>query len=669
MAGLDAGDEGAVATTAVGVPGELTTPPLPAGAGVASRRCRGRVSAKHMAGTLVCGFLVSLTWEWPFSLGSASKPLQAGGLPAFAPVTHASSGSGGGGGSGVRGDGTQGSAAAANPTALHARCNDSVMAGAPRRAVGVYLNTAFHFETTVALLVYLDAVAASAAAEASAAAASPNNSSTDSAGGHVLADVQGGNLQQSAPGGAPASAPWAVYLWTQRESPFTAQFGRAAFLSGAGAQYCSWTYLPGAGAGTGGTLRANASLLVGGADLPRLDTIFVVTLYPGERAETVSSSNDPAYLAYLAAGTPIVGVSHRGDRRATTVGERAGGNGTSPVHIVYLAPHVAALGLPVFLPARLLPPPVPFADAGSTPRWRFLVQGNMQEGRRSYSSLLAVLLHPAVVAVRDRFELLLIGDGAVPAELVKLPGVTARIHLNEAEYHDACRSAHFVLPLTKPTTHPQYYQDTFSSTIQVGLAYELGFVVHAAQAQLYALPPHAVWAYHSMRAVHAGELPQVHAKLRESAGGASGATRGGRRRLLEAVLGPEIGHALVGDAAVAASQVAEARRKLEQPPRVNDDDDGAESRMVGIADVLGIWGPKPREPLRYTLHGTLLDAFLAAVATTPQQYAETRAAYGPYHTAMERHNVAVLRGLVDAGAAGAANTTRALTAAGAHRQP
>jgi hypothetical protein len=559
----------------------------------------------------------------------------------------------------------------------------------------LYLNTMPHFETAMAMLVYLDAAAATLARTKSA------QGGEDAVG----ATGQGRALHYTLPRGATAAqSPWKVYLWTHHKHAFNTHFGRNAYMRKVATPYLCWDYLPGVDSDTGALrmpdavagVRNVAARLTERGRLPALDALFVLTLYTGDTAESIKSSDNPAYRAYLEAGVPVVMLSHRGDQLASSTAERPRrAGGASPVRVLHVAPQAAVMGLPVFLPARLLQQPLRFHANAPTPRWRFVVQGNFENERRSYPALLEVLHHPAVAALRSRFEVVIIGGrGRPPAALMDVPGVTVRVQLSESEFHAECRRAHFVLPLTKPRHQPRYYVDTFSSSIHVGLAYYLGFVTHSALALEYALPPAVVWAYDSLRAVHAAELPLAQARPVRGHDELPGAGRrigleaqaaattdglqlaaartasvdGGRRLLrqlasragLEAARETEesasagrlgvhaaaVGAAQRGDSPAAGRLLMSAGRRTMSTAKQagsdsernggpaplssgGDDDDGVANQMAGVADALGIWGPQAREPraIRHASHGTLLDAFLAAVATTPAQFAAARAAY------------------------------------------
>jgi hypothetical protein len=264
------------------------------------------------------------------------------------------------------------------------------------------------------------------------------------------------------------------------------------------------------------------------------------------------------------------------------------------------------------------------------------VQGNFQPQRRNYGALVDLLSHPRVRAVGDRFEVLLLGSGpAPPLELTRIPGVKVSVHANlpEPRYHEACRWAHFVLPLTKPTQQPQYFNSTSSTSVHIGMAYELGFVLHTAQARLYNMPQEVAFTYESMRSVAPADL--AHLRRSRSHRRASGGRRG------TGATKPAFGKESAGTALRGTGAPREQLQVV-----AGDDDDGVAEAMAAIANQTGIWAAAHANAdaglHTYGSHTTLLSAFLAAVSTSREQYSAMRVAYKQYKAGLDAHNARVL---------------------------
>lgn len=520
-------------------------------------------------------------------------------------------------------------------------------------SIGVYLNTAYHYETMQALLVGLDKLASLAAQQFALLPAGRTLAASPLGVSHGLRQKK---VAQKVKSTKEDTLPWRVFFWTDRKYPMAAVRRRSSDMLGPGRLYRSWAALPGASA-----VNFTVPNHLNTAALPALDVMFVVTLYPGQRDYSIDNAADAAYVAYRRRGVPIIAMSHRATKATSQFairrrrGEGADGLARPAVRVLHISPLAATSALPFILPIHLFRKPAPPPSLLSPRRWRFLVQGSFEPHRRNYAALAALLAHPDVRRVAAKFEILLVGSGASPPrELVSLArhrGISVGIKRNlpEPYYHSACRSAHFIMTLTNPREHPQLFRDTFSSSVQVGIAYELGFVLHEAQARLHDLPPEVAFSYRSQ-----------HFPARRAHATASSA------------LTPSWAAATpAGGLGVVVSSHA----SVLSSPRPQDDVDGIAHAMSAVAHRASIrnhkhrsasngerQGSEPAAPAsgnfsqRAVGHGnshpSFVQAFLAAVSTTPDQYRRMRAAYKLYKADVDAHNGRVLIAtIVDAVAA------------------
>jgi len=120
---------------------------------------------------------------------------------------------------------------------------------------------------------------------------------------------------------------------------------------------------------------------------------------------------------------------------------------------------------------------------GPGPR-RLLVQGNI-ENRRNYGLL------SRIAAVDADVELRVCGL-TVAQRLAPDRRIRPYLDLPELDFHGACAGAHFILPLIDPVRYRGYFTNKFSSSILIGMAYQLPFIAHRALFDLY---PIAGYAY------------------------------------------------------------------------------------------------------------------------------------------------------------------------------
>lgn len=162
-------------------------------------------------------------------------------------------------------------------------------------------------------------------------------------------------------------------------------------------------------------------------------------------------------------------------------------------NLVWLTQLAVPRGLRVFNADVL-----PFADTRiATAVPRFIVQGNLCSTRRQYSMLLPLLQDESIVK-RYPFHIKLVGRGTLPQVLRpyrrRIMCVSNRSYI---AFHQEMVSAHAMLPLVHPSTHPQYYRDQLTSSINYARAYNLVCVYDDALHRIYPLPNAQVYEAHA----------------------------------------------------------------------------------------------------------------------------------------------------------------------------
>jgi hypothetical protein len=111
---------------------------------------------------------------------------------------------------------------------------------------------------------------------------------------------------------------------------------------------------------------------------------------------------------------------------------------------------------------------------------KFLVQGNI-ENRRDYTKI--DRLARAISELDGGIDIcgLKVG-GQEPATESNVSYLT---DLGEFEFHQVCARSHFILPLIEPKNYGWYFDCRFSSSILIGLSYNLPFVAHKRLFDLY----------------------------------------------------------------------------------------------------------------------------------------------------------------------------------------
>lgn len=114
----------------------------------------------------------------------------------------------------------------------------------------------------------------------------------------------------------------------------------------------------------------------------------------------------------------------------------------------------------------------------------YVIQGNMSSGRRYFKLLAKILEH----SYKYEFTIKLIGRGTLPKELIKFKSkIVLKNNLSFTNYHKEFLDAYCILPLISKKTHPRYYNDKLTSTINYARAYKLKCIIDKDLQEIYNL--------------------------------------------------------------------------------------------------------------------------------------------------------------------------------------
>lgn len=114
----------------------------------------------------------------------------------------------------------------------------------------------------------------------------------------------------------------------------------------------------------------------------------------------------------------------------------------------------------------------------------FIIQGNLNQGRR-YLELLSMILEGDY---KHNFIIKLVGRGILPNQLKKYEHkIVLKNNLNFIDFHKEFLDAYCILPLISKTTHPHYYNNKLTSTINYARAYKLNCIIDKDLQDIYNL--------------------------------------------------------------------------------------------------------------------------------------------------------------------------------------
>ena len=114
----------------------------------------------------------------------------------------------------------------------------------------------------------------------------------------------------------------------------------------------------------------------------------------------------------------------------------------------------------------------------------YVIQGNLTDKRRNYD-LLELLLRQTY---EYDFRIKIVGRGKLDNKFNKYSSkLLLRYNLNFIDYHKEFLNCYTIIPLVSKKSHPQYYKDKLTSSINYGLAYKLNFLLDRDLQEVYNL--------------------------------------------------------------------------------------------------------------------------------------------------------------------------------------
>ena len=128
---------------------------------------------------------------------------------------------------------------------------------------------------------------------------------------------------------------------------------------------------------------------------------------------------------------------------------------------------------------------LPFQESkfdGSIPI--YVVQGNLSDQRRNYKLLELILQQ----SYNFDFKIKILGRGKLDNRFNKYASkLLLRYNLDFINYHREFLDCYSIIPLISKQTHPQYYTNKLTSSINYGLAYKLNFLLDRDLQGVYKL--------------------------------------------------------------------------------------------------------------------------------------------------------------------------------------
>jgi len=114
----------------------------------------------------------------------------------------------------------------------------------------------------------------------------------------------------------------------------------------------------------------------------------------------------------------------------------------------------------------------------------YVIQGNLNQGRRHLNLLTKILDQ----SYKYDFIIKMIGRGNLPKELKKYENkIVLKNNLKFIDYHTEFLDAYCILPLISKETHPQYYNNKLTSSINYARAYKLNCIIDYDLQKIYKL--------------------------------------------------------------------------------------------------------------------------------------------------------------------------------------
>ena len=115
----------------------------------------------------------------------------------------------------------------------------------------------------------------------------------------------------------------------------------------------------------------------------------------------------------------------------------------------------------------------------------YIIQGCLNQGRRNLNLLIKILEQ----TYNFNFMIKLIGYGRIPHELIKYKNkIIVKANLSFEDFHKEFLDVYCILPLISKKTHPRYYINKLTSTINYARGYKLKCLIDKDLQDIYNLP-------------------------------------------------------------------------------------------------------------------------------------------------------------------------------------
>ena len=114
----------------------------------------------------------------------------------------------------------------------------------------------------------------------------------------------------------------------------------------------------------------------------------------------------------------------------------------------------------------------------------FVIQGNLNKDRRNFNLLIQILSKD----YDYDYKIKLIGRGELPVELEPFKNkIILKNNLNFIDFHKEFLDAYAIFSLFNKESHPQYYTNQLTSTINYAKAYNLKIIIDKDLQDIYQL--------------------------------------------------------------------------------------------------------------------------------------------------------------------------------------
>lgn len=114
----------------------------------------------------------------------------------------------------------------------------------------------------------------------------------------------------------------------------------------------------------------------------------------------------------------------------------------------------------------------------------YVIQGNLNQGRRNLNLLIKILEQ----TYNFDFIIKLIGKGRIPRELIKYKNkIIVKADLSFEDFHKEFLDVYCILPLISKKSHPHYYTNKLTSSINYARGYKLKCLIDKDLQDIYNL--------------------------------------------------------------------------------------------------------------------------------------------------------------------------------------